>query len=139
MSNLNRITLIGNVGTDPEYVAFESGAMLTKLTLAVSRWDKKKNEDVTDWFDVETFSKLGDYVKKGHKLCVDGRIITNVWENKDGKKVKSFIVQANTIEILTKKENDNQEVRNEPKEQEPENYEQDMQGDDFIGEDEIPF
>ena len=45
MSNLNRITLIGNVGADPEYVAFESGAMLTKFPIAVGRYDKRKKQD----------------------------------------------------------------------------------------------
>ena len=116
MSNLNRITLIGNVGADPEYVAFESGAMLTKFPIAVGRYDKRKEQDVTDWFDVETFSKLGEYVKKGMKVCVDGKMVTTLWE-KDDKKIKFYTVSANTIEILTPKK-DREEQGQEQQEQE---------------------
>ena len=137
MSNLNRLTMIGNIGTDPEFVAFESGAMLTKFTLAVNRYDKKNQKDVTDWFNVETFSKLGEYLKKGIKVCIDGRLITNVWEDKDGKHIKNYIVQANTVEILTKKESEQTSDKVSDK-AETSDFEEEINS-DLIGEDEIPF
>jgi single-strand DNA-binding protein len=109
MSNLNVVTMIGNVGTEPEQREFESGAKVTKFSIGVSRWNKKDQKDVTDWFDVETFSKLGDYIKKGLKVCVNGQMITNVYE-KDGNKIKRYYILANTVEILTKKENSETET-----------------------------
>lgn len=149
MSNLNRITLIGNVGTEPEYVDFESGAKLTKFTLAVGRYDKKNNQDVTDWFNVETFSKLGNYIKKGVKVCVDGSMETYVYQNKDGNNVKKFVVKGRTVEILTPKK-DREENTSASSEQvedlggnsdypegEGEQYENEIP--DLIDEDEIPF
>lgn len=149
MSNLNRITLIGNVGTEPEYVDFESGAKLTKFTLAVGRYDKKNNQDVTDWFNVETFSKLGNYIKKGIKVCVDGSMETYVYQNKDGNNVKKFVVKGRTVEILTPKK-DREENTSASSEQvedlggnsdypegEGEQYENEIP--DLIDEDEIPF
>ncbi len=54
MSNLNVVTMIGNVGTEPEQREFESGAKVTKFSIGVSRWNKKDQKDVKDWFDVET-------------------------------------------------------------------------------------
>lgn len=104
MSDFNRVTFIGRCGQDPEHIDFESGARLTKFSLAVNRYDAKKKADITDWFKVQSFSKLGDYLKKGIKVCVDGRLETNVWQNKDGKNIKDYVINARTIEILTPKE-----------------------------------
>ncbi len=144
MSNLNRITLIGNIGTEVEKVEFDSGHTLYKFSIAVSRWDKKESKDVPDWFDVETFSKLGEYCKKGIKVCVDGSIITNVWKNKDEKYIKNFIVKANTVEILTPK-NTEGETQQEATETVPDKgdvfdeYYGDDSQEELIGDEEIPF
>lgn len=141
MSNLNRITLIGNIGTAPEFIAFESGAMLTKFTLAVNRWDKKEKKDITDWFNVETFSKMGEYLKKGYKVAIDGKLITNTYQNKDGVMVKKFIIQAQTVENLTKKtDKDNSEVETETEtETEIEMLQEEIMSDELIDDEEIPF
>lgn len=103
MADINRIVLTGNVGQEPEYKYFESGAAITKFTLAVKRYDNKEKKDVTDWFNVKTFSKLGEFVKKGHKVAVDGNLQTDTWE-KDGEKKKAIYIMADTIQILTPKE-----------------------------------
>lgn len=132
MSNLNRLTLIGNVGTEPEYVDFESGARLTKFTLAVGRYDKKNNADVTDWFNVETFSKLGDYLKKGIKVCVDGSIETNVYQNKDGQNIKKFIVKGRTLEILTPKK-DREEGNTDTNTNNENDYQEDADASNYSG------
>lgn len=104
MSDINRITLVGNVGQDPEFKYFESGAMSTKFTLAVKRWDSKNKEDITDWFNIKTFSKLGEHIKKGKRVAVDGRLQTDSWETEQGEKRKSIYIFAENLQILTKKE-----------------------------------
>lgn len=103
MSDLNRITLTGNLGQDPDFKYFESGACITTFSLAVKRYDSKIKEDVTDWFTVKTFSKLGEYLKQGIRVAVDGKLQTDTWE-KDGEKKKSVYVFADFIQILTPKE-----------------------------------
>lgn len=103
MADINRITLIGNVGGDPEFKYFESGAVVTNFSIAVRRYDKKTKEDVTDWFKVKTFSKLGEYIKSGQRVSVDGKLQTDSWE-KDGEKRKSVYIYAENLQILTKKE-----------------------------------
>lgn len=142
-NNLNRIEMIGNIGTDPEFKYFESGAMKTKFTLAVNRYDHKEKKEVTDWFDVETFSKLAEFLKKGIKVCVAGKLITSVWKNKEDKYMKNYIIVADHLEILTPKEKDEtaEQAQSQPQAQAQtqapvqETYEQQ----ELIGDDEIPF
>lgn len=111
MSDINSIVLVGNVGKEPEVLTFENDVKLTKFTMAVKRYDRKAKEDVTDWFDIETFSKLGEYVKKGIKICVEGSLETNTWTNKEGKNIKSYAIKARNLQILTpKKEEQKQET-----------------------------
>lgn len=107
MSSINRIILTGNVG-NVEAKAFESGAIMYKISLAVTRWDNKKKENVTDWFNVETFSKLGDYVQKGSRIAVDGSMISNKYE-KEGETKTYWKVFANNIEIFDKKDEKTEE------------------------------
>lgn len=106
MSNLNVVTLVGNCGNTPEQREFESGSKVTKFCIGVGRWNKKTEQEVTDWVDIETFNKMGDYIKKGMKVCVNGSLITSVYEKEDGTKVKRVYVLAKTIELMAqKKEN----------------------------------
>lgn len=107
MSNINSVVLVGNVGQDPEYKYFESGAMSTKFPLAVKRYDSKKKEDITDWINIKTFSKLGEYIKKGHKIAVEGKLQTDSWETEQGEKKKIIYILAENLQILTKKEEEN--------------------------------
>ena len=100
MSNLNVVTLVGNVGNTPEQREFESGSKVTKFCIGVGRWNKKTEQEVTDWVDIETFNKMGDYVKKGMKVCVNGSLITSVYDKEDGTKGKRVYVLAKTIELM---------------------------------------
>lgn len=101
MSDLNRVTLIGNIGQEPEFKYFESGACLTTFSLGVKRYDAKSQKDITDWFNVKTFSKLGEYTKKGIKIAVDGELQTSSWEAYNGKKMKNIYILADKLQILT--------------------------------------
>jgi len=103
MSNLNVVTLVGNCGNTPEQREFESGSKVTKFCIGVGRWNKKTEQEVTDWVDIETFNKMGDYVKKGMKVCVNGSLVTSVYEKEDGTKVKRVYVLAKTIELMQQK------------------------------------
>lgn len=104
MSDINRITLTGNIGQDPEYKYFESSAVITTVSLGVTRYDSKKKESVTDWFKVKTFSKLGEYIKKGNKIAVDGRLLTDTWNTEQGETKKTIYIMADSIQILTPKD-----------------------------------
>jgi single-strand DNA-binding protein len=103
MTDINRIVLTGNLGQEPEFKYFESGSCLTTFSMGVNRYDSKEKKDITDWYNVKTFSKLGEYLKKGNKVAVDGVLQTDTWE-KDGEKKKAIYVMADSIQILTPKE-----------------------------------
>ena len=150
MSNLNNITLVGNVGNEPEQREFESGSKVTKFCIGVGRWNKKTEQEVTDWVDIETFNKMGDYVKKGMKVCVNGSLITSVYQKEDGTKAKRIYVLAKTIELMAqKKENAEAEKTAETQPEDlgsnadyPEDENTDLSETTIpeeISEDEIPF
>lgn len=103
MTDINRIVLTGILGNSPEFKYFESGAMMTTFSMGVKRYDSKDKKDITDWYNVKTFSKLGEYLKSGYKVAVDGVLQTDTWE-KDGEKKKAIYIMANSIQILTPKE-----------------------------------
>jgi single-strand DNA-binding protein len=99
--SVNDLTLIGNVGNDPEIRATSGGVRVAKFSLATS-WKYKGNER-TDWHRVTVFGKTADFVeqfvKKGDRLYVRGRIEYNTTEDADGNKKYWTDVVAN--ELLT--------------------------------------
>lgn len=103
MTDINRVILIGNVGQEPDFKYFDSGACITTFSMAVNRYDTKAKEDITDWFKVKTFSKLGEYLATGIRVAVEGKLQTDTWE-KDGEKKKTVYVFADSVQILTPKE-----------------------------------
>ena len=104
MADLNSITLIGRVGKEPEYKAFETGAMLTKFSLSNNQYNLKTKENDTYWFNVETFSKLGEYVKKGNLVAINGKLKQSTWKDEGGNTKSRVFVFAENIQILTPKE-----------------------------------
>lgn len=87
---MNTVHLFGNVGADPETRNTQSGDPVTNLSLATSRRVKKGDEwqDATEWHRLVCFGKraevLAEYVRKGSKLCVRGRLQTRKWEDREG-------------------------------------------------------
>ena len=93
MSSINKAILVGNVGKDPEVRHLSNGRSLTKLSLATTeRYKNKEGERVekTEWHNVNFWSPLAEvvaqYVKKGSKLYVEGRIQTRNYEDDAGNK-----------------------------------------------------
>ena len=104
MKSLNRATLVGNVGKDPEVKYLPNGTMVTKFSLATNeRYKDKADEwvDKTEWHNVVAWAKLAEiaekYVKKGNQLFVEGQIQTRSWD-KDG--VKHFMTEINAKDLI---------------------------------------
>ena len=111
MSSVNKIFLLGNVGKEPDVKVFDNGDMKTTFTLATSdQWtDKQGNkQEATEWHNCVTYRQLAkiasDYVKKGSKVFVEGRIKTNSWE-KDGVKKYQTTVEVLKLLVLDKRDN----------------------------------
>lgn len=88
--SVNKVTLLGNVGKDPEYRVIPSGVGVATFTLATTESFKNANdayEDRTEWHNLECWRGLADtvnkYVKRGQKLYIEGKLKTESFE-KDG-------------------------------------------------------
>lgn len=112
---LNKVMLIGNLGADPEVRYTPNGEAITNIRLATStRWkDKQSGEqrEKTEWHRVVFFNignfKLaevaGQYLKKGSKLYVEGRIQTRKWQDKDGKDQYMTEIVGEQMQMLDSK------------------------------------
>jgi len=87
----NRVTLIGNLGQDPDVKDLEGGKKMVKFTLATN--DSYKNAEgqkveETTWHNLVAWNGLADiagkYLKKGHQVAIEGRIVYRTYEDKKG-------------------------------------------------------
>jgi single-strand DNA-binding protein len=110
--SVNKVTLLGNVGKDPEIRSTPSGVIVASFGLATSdRYqDAQGNwQDRTEWHNLKAFKRTAeivrDYVKKGAKLYIEGKITTNSWEDKETKQ-KRFRTEilVNELVLLTGRE-----------------------------------
>ena len=140
---MNIVTLIGNLGQDPEMKYFESGSKVTKFSLALNSYNKKEEKEVTDWVNCEAWNKtaelIGEYCKKGNKLAVEGCLKTQSWEDENGNKRSRTFVLVGRVEFLTPKKQDTESATPTQEQQEPQQQQFVDPDDYFIGQDEIPF
>ena len=93
MRGVNKVILVGNVGGDPETRYMPNGNAVTNITLATSEsWKDKQTgqqQERTEWHRVVFFGKLaeivGQHVKKGQQLYVEGSLRTRKWQAQDGQ------------------------------------------------------
>ncbi len=110
MASLNKVMLIGNVGKDPEMRFTPNGNPVTSFSVATNRigpateGGERKKE--TEWFSVITWNKLAEncnqFLTKGQKVYVEGRLQTRSWDGQDGQKHYRTEVVANTVLFLDK-------------------------------------
>ena len=108
MKSVNKVILIGNLGKDPEVKFTPQGTPVAKITLATNERFKGKDgqwQDRTEWHNVVAFQRLaeivGEYVKKGGKLYIEGSLRTSSWDDKESgqKKYKTEVV-VNDLVLL---------------------------------------
>ena len=101
---MNSVNIIGNVTRDLELKYTPSGKAVVNFTLAVS---DRFNKETTHFLDVVVWGKLAElcaeYLTKGKKAGVTGRLQTRTYENQEGKKVKVTEINADEVEFLTPK------------------------------------
>ena len=104
---VNKVILVGNVGNDPEVRYMPNGNAVANVSVATSDSWKDKNtgdqQERTEWHRVVFFNRLAEiveqYVKKGTKLYLEGRLQTRSWEQ-DGAKRYSTEIVANEMQML---------------------------------------
>ena len=111
--SVNKVILVGNVGQDPEVKYTANGVPVAKVSLATNERFKDKNDawqDKTEWHSVVAWQRLaellGEYVRKGSRLYVEGKLQTSSWEDRQngGKKYRTEIV-AREIVLLGSRDN----------------------------------
>jgi single-strand DNA-binding protein len=106
-NGLNKATLIGNLGRDPEMRYTQSGVAVANFNIATSEtWTNKEGEKETrtEWHRIVAFGKLGEicgeYLAKGKQVYIEGRIQTRDWEDKEGVKRYTTEIVANQMIML---------------------------------------
>lgn len=105
---VNKVILVGNIGKDPEVRYSQGGGAIANVTLATSEtWRDKntgENQERTEWHRVVFFGKLGEivgqYVKKGSKLYVEGSLRTRKWQDQSGQDRYTTEIVANEMQML---------------------------------------
>lgn len=110
MSSLNRVTLIGHLGADPETRSFSGGTLICNLRLATSeRWkDRTTGEpkEATEWHRVVLYRRLAEiadqYLRKGAQIYVEGRLRTRKWTDKTGVERVTTEIEGDDFKMLGK-------------------------------------
>ena len=146
MASVNRVILIGNLGQDPEVKYMPSGGAVTNVSIATTdSWkDKESGEkkENTEWHRVVFFNRLaeivGEYLRKGSQVYIEGNLRTRSWEDNGVKRYTTEIV-AREMQMLGSRGSSDpqaggqapQQQGNAPQQQAPQNF------DNF--DDDIPF
>ena len=106
---LNRMTAIGNLGSDPEMRYTPTGDPVTTFRMAVSRsYNTREGErrEETEWFSVVAWRQLAElcnqYLSKGQKVYVDGRLQTRQWEARDGTPRTTIEIVAQNVVFMSR-------------------------------------
>ena len=108
--SVNKAILIGHLGKDTEVRYMPSGEAVANVTLATSETWKDKSgvkQEKTEWHNIVFFKRLaeivGEYLKKGSLIYVEGRITTEKWTDKEGKDRYTTKIVANEMKMLSSK------------------------------------
>lgn len=104
MASYNKLTIVGNVGRDPEMKYLSTGAALCTFSVAVSQ--HRGQEETTEWFKVTTWRKLAEtcnqYVRKGMQVLVTGELVIERYTTKEGEARVSAAITANDVLFLSR-------------------------------------
>lgn len=106
MSGVNKVILVGRLGTEPEVRNTPNGQQVATLSLATSEtWMKDgKKEEKTEWHRVILWGKQAElaqkYLKKGRMVYIEGKLQTRSWEDKQGQKRYTTEIVGNTMQFI---------------------------------------
>jgi single-strand DNA-binding protein len=105
---INKVILVGNLGKDPEVRFMPNGGAVANVTIATSEsWKDKQTgqqNEKTEWHQVVFFNRLaeivGEYLKKGSQVYVEGKLQTRKWEDKNGNERYTTEIVANEMQMM---------------------------------------
>lgn len=117
MSGVNKVILIGNLGSDPEVRHLSTGSVVANFNIATSEsYNNKNGERVTqtEWHRIELWDGLAkvaeQYLKKGNSVYIEGKIRTETWQDNDGNTRTTTRIRAQNMTMLGGKPTGNQEA-----------------------------
>jgi len=109
MASLNKVQLIGNLGKDPETRYTTRGDAVCNISLATTDVWKDKNgqkQDKTEWHRVVLYRGMAEtasrYLKQGAQVYIEGKLVTEKWEDKDGTQRYTTKIEASEMKMLGK-------------------------------------
>jgi single-strand DNA-binding protein len=113
MGGINKVLLIGNLGSDPEIKTMPSGDMVANFSIATSeRWTTKdgSKEERTEWHRIVAFRRLAEicneYLFKGKQVYIEGRLQTRKWEDREGVTRYTTEVVAGQMVMLGRRDSE---------------------------------
>jgi single-strand DNA-binding protein len=112
MNNLNSVIINGNLTTDCKLERGKNGTAYGGFSIAVNRSVKKGDEweEVPSFFEVKAVGKLFEsqhpYLKKGANVTVEGSLVQENWETKEGEKRHKIVIQSDTLYLSPRKKDD---------------------------------
>jgi len=107
MSGVNKVIIVGRLGKDPEVRYTSNGQAVAQINLATSEsWNDKngQKQERTEWHRVSFFGRqaevVGEYLKKGSQIYVEGRIQTRKWQDKEGQDRYTTEIVADRMQML---------------------------------------
>ena len=107
MASVNKVILLGNLGRDPELRHTPEGGAVTSISIATTEsWKDKdgKEQEKTEWHRVSFFGKLaevvGEHLRKGHPIYLEGHLQTRKWKDKEGREQHRTEVVAERMQML---------------------------------------
>ncbi|HEX5055926.1 MAG TPA: single-stranded DNA-binding protein [Gammaproteobacteria bacterium] len=105
---INKVILVGHLGQDPEVKYMPSGSAVANVSIATTESWKDKNtgekQDRTEWHRVVFFARLaeivGEYLRKGSQVYVEGRLQTRKWQDKNGQDRSTTEIIASEMQML---------------------------------------
>lgn len=123
MASVNKVTIVGNLGRDPEMRSFSSGDQVANVTIATTdRWKDRntgEQKEATEWHRVVFNGKLaeivGQYLRKGSQVYVEGSLRTRKWTDQaSGQERYATEVRADVMQMLGTRPNDGQQRQQQP-------------------------
>ena len=108
MASVNKVIIVGNLGRDPEMRTFPSGDQVANVRIATTdRWRDKntgENKEATEWHSVVFNGRLaeivGQYLRKGSQIYVEGSLRTRKWTDQSGQERYTTEIRADTMQML---------------------------------------
>ena len=108
MAGVNKVIIVGNLGNDPEIRTMPNGEAVANITVATSEsWNDKntgERREVTEWHRIVFYRRqaevAGEYLRKGSKVYVEGRLRTRKWQDQNGQDRYTTEIQGDVLQML---------------------------------------